>query len=247
MGSLDGIELPLYADHTCSPSGSTLSPDTPASKGGLGSNFVDEFVGCRYFIAPVQFDQGLPELAVFSLSQSDGMVSCLDERSLFYYIDPYFGATVSFTIGNLRYQWNTVLNTLSQHLRTESSESSVPGLDWLDVELYTNFEEAKAHVAQPLFNHLAMLAEPELESSPPTDSNTSTPPNTAEAPSILARPNLLELPSGTGFFGPSPTKEKIDLWVDHPVDTHQAAREGTKLKCPETGCNHAPRRPSALK
>ncbi|KAG8729319.1 hypothetical protein FRC11_009059, partial [Ceratobasidium sp. 423] len=108
-----------------------------------------------YFIAPLESGQGAPELAVFSVSRGDRMVSLVDESSPFYYLDQSLDTVIYFTIGDLQYQWDTVRNTLLS--RQVGTGPSVSELDWFDVPLYTNPEEARALADWPLFDGSSLV------------------------------------------------------------------------------------------
>ncbi|CAE7082819.1 unnamed protein product [Rhizoctonia solani] len=237
-----------------SPSETSASsaPDTPACKGYMiESDFVEEFLGkCYYFVAPIQPGQCLSEFAVFSLSPDRRMVSLVDANSSFHHhhIDRSFGPVVYFTIGDLWYQWNIQYNTLSTPPSDQfGTGSSVPGLNLSIVQLYRNIEEAKALVDSLQDVNLPALANLGLGSPPLTNSNTSSPPNIADVPPAFTGVHLFGSSPREGYFGASPSREKIDRWVDDSVKTDQAVRDKEHLKCPETGCNNSSRRPHALK
>ncbi|KAF8749118.1 hypothetical protein RHS01_10305 [Rhizoctonia solani] len=108
------------------------------------------------------------------------------------------------------------------------------------VHLYMRLEEAREFAQS---NNPPVSSNYTPECPPLIDDNGTSPPSPASVPTV----------SGTcivfcaGYFGQSPDQKVIDQWVDHAVTTHQAARDGINLKCPEMGCKASSRRPHALK
>ncbi|KDN40919.1 hypothetical protein RSAG8_07787, partial [Rhizoctonia solani AG-8 WAC10335] len=249
---LENLEIQHNKDNEVSSPREPTSPtpDTPACKGYvIESDFVEEFLGeCYYFVAPIQPGQGLSEFATFSLSPDRRMVSLVDENLSFhhYHIDRSFGPIAYFTIGDLQYQWDIQHATLSTPPSSDQLEPgpSASGLNLSIVQLYKNPEEAKALVDSLQYVNLPTLG---LESPPLTNNNTPSPPNVADIPPTFTGAHLFDSSLRTEYFGPSPSQEKIDRWVDGSVKNDQAARDGAHLKCPETGCNASSRRPHALK
>ncbi|EUC53603.1 hypothetical protein RSOL_013320 [Rhizoctonia solani AG-3 Rhs1AP] len=236
----DNIELEHDSDDEVSnPSDLIPSPYTPTCKGySLESDLVKEVSACYYFVVPVQQEQSLTETAVFSLSPERRMVSLVDHidaNSSFYpyHVDLSFDTIIHFTIEGLRYQWDiqrgTLTILLSEKLR---ADSSVRAPEPLSVCLYTNLEDAMVCVDMLRFNDLTLQDDLGFDpfSSPLTNSDSFT---------------ALNVP--VAFFGPSPSQENIDRWIDEIVARHQTTRDETYLKCPEAGCIDTARRPHALK
>ncbi|CAE6450761.1 unnamed protein product [Rhizoctonia solani] len=222
-------------------------PDTPACKGfPFETNFLDELRGeCRYFIASIQLNQGCSEYSIFSLDPGQRKISHISESLPLEYVDRSFDSVINFTIDDLTYQWDTIYGTLL--VGQPQAGPGTPILQWSDVQLYTTLEKAKELVDSVQGANLGTPSSSNPVSSPPADSNTHLPSNVTGEPSTFPETEVFYLPHATGYFGPSPSKENIDEWVDQAVSNYQIPRDGTRLKCPEAGCTTISRRPHALK
>ncbi|KEP51244.1 hypothetical protein V565_065070 [Rhizoctonia solani 123E] len=179
--------------------------------------------------------------AAFRLSPGDRAVSLVDTSSSFYshHVDRSFDSIVHFAIGSLRYQWDIQKDTLLTPLSVKSIIAPKLSND----QWYVNNEETQTDVDS------VMQDDSDLESSPTyfTNSNSSASLDVAGTPSTSNSPQQHGLLPGVGYFEPSPSRQKIDQWVDEAVAKHQTTRDGTYLKCPEPECTHTARRPHALK
>ncbi|KAJ1307030.1 hypothetical protein OPQ81_008009 [Rhizoctonia solani] len=173
------------------------------------------------------------------------MISCLDERLPSSYVNGSFDQIVCFMIGDLQYQWDTLRNTLS--IKQPDPEPAASEIGLFAVHLYTSFEEAKALVDLLQSGSLAAPSTPSFISPPLTTDRTPSLHDLTDGSPISAGAPLFDVSTGIGYFGVSPNPEDIDSWVDGAVMNRTATHDGTKLKCPEPGCNASCRRPHALK
>ncbi|KAH7327684.1 hypothetical protein B0J17DRAFT_217680 [Rhizoctonia solani] len=245
----DNLNPPCSIDsESCSPSELASSiPYTPACKGDTSEpNFLDELRGeRRYFIAPMQLDQGLSEFSIFSLDPGRRMISHTDESLHIHHIDQSFDSVVNFTIGDLAYKWDTLNDTL--FVGQPQAGLGTSEFEWSYGQLYSTPEAAKVSVDPQQDANMDTTSLYTLVSPPLTNNSTFSPSDIADDLPTFPETDLFDLPSGVGFFGLSPSQKDIDGWVSRAVSSHQATRDGTKLKCPEAGCTSTSRRPHALK
>jgi hypothetical protein len=172
------------------------------------------------------------------------MVSQVDKKSCFhhYYHVQLSEPVVSFRIGDWQYYWDTQNHTLS--FESIQTESRSPQLTRHNALLYVTLEEAKLCV--DTFQWINLPAPGNLATPPlsRTGDSTPSPSSIAGVPPTVTGVNF---PFISGYFGPSASQEAIDRWVDYSVANDQATRDGTNLRCPETGCKASSRRPHALK
>ncbi|CEL61651.1 hypothetical protein RSOLAG1IB_04401 [Rhizoctonia solani AG-1 IB] len=235
-----------------------LSPvlETPASKGySIGSEFVEELLGrSYYFIAvvesedPVELGQAYSPCAIFVLSPDTRAVSMVDENSCvhFHHVDRSSGPIIHFKIGQIAYQWDIQHSTVSCVQSATESSTSTPSIFY--IHLYTDIKEAESIVQGLQSNDFDFDFDFEVEDSDPESPNPTD--SVGDSPAPLPDESLPALITGSpkwlfgaGVFGPSPSQQDIDVWVN----ANQADRDENKIKCPVAGCNHSSRRPHALK
>ncbi|KAF8668179.1 hypothetical protein RHS04_09102 [Rhizoctonia solani] len=241
--ALGNLKIQCDTDDCCSSDEpDSPIPDTPMCKGYIiDSELAGQLLGERYYFTAPIMEQETSELVVFSLSPTHRMVSRVDENGSFhhYHLDRSSDSIVHFMIGYLTYRWDTRHCTLSYEEPEIGPGSSQ--FSFGSVHLYMCLEEAREFAQS---NNPPVSSNYTPECPPLIDDNGTSPPSPASVPPTLSRTCIVFC---AGYFGQSPDQKVIDQWVDHAVTTHQAARDGVNLKCPEMGCKASSRRPHALK